>query len=420
MKNIFKDKVILLVNSGSLRKKFILEKIKKLGIIVVCLDDKKKDFAIPYIDHWILTDLMNDNGCLKAVKNFIVNNPDLHIDGAITFWDECIVLTSLLCEKFSWIGIPSRISKKIKNKFFFREFCKKNKLPTPVSKKITSKNLNSIRKMNFPVVIKPIFGAFSAFVKKINNYDELLKAVEEINLEKNNFNREHLWQDWGIMVEEYIAGNEVDVDLLVQAGKIKYFAITDNHPTREPFFLETGQNMPSWELPKNQNTLIKMTDKVISTFGVKNGCMHFEAKITKSGPIPIEINLRMGGGDVYIFSKNIWNVDLIENAILISFGIKTNIKKAKKPLKYLLGEQFLSNQSVVIKKIKVDEYLKRQKYVEEIYFEKKENDIFLAPPDGFDSNIGWVTVNGKSPEECKKRLEKAKKFIHIETKEYKK
>ena len=420
MKIVFKNKIILLVNSGSLRKKFVLEKIKKLGIVIVCLDDKKKDFALPYVDYWILADLMNEKECLKVAKEFTVSNPNLHIDGAITFWDECIILTSLLCEKFNWIGIPYSVSNKIKNKFVFREFCKKNKLPTPVSKKITNKDLNSIKKMTFPVVIKPIFGAFSAFVKKINNYDELIKFVAEINLDKNNFNKEHLWQDWGIMAEEYIAGNEVDVDLLIQSGKIKYFAITDNHPTVEPYFLETGQNMPSWQSPKDQKRLLKMTKNVTEAFGVKNACLHFEAKITKNGPVPIEINLRMGGGDVYLFSKNVWGVDLIENALKVSLGIKTHIIKPKNPLKYLLGEQFLSSQSVVVKKIKVDEYLKRQKYIEEIYFEKKESDIFLAPPDGFDSNIGWVTVNGKNPEECKKRLAEAKKFIHIETEVYKK
>ena len=46
------------------------------------------------------------------------------------------------------------------------------------------------------------------------------------------------------MLEEYLDGPEVDVDLVFSEGQAVYGAITDNWPTVEPYFNETGSNCP--------------------------------------------------------------------------------------------------------------------------------------------------------------------------------
>ena len=43
------------------------------------------------------------------------------------------------------------------------------------------------------------------------------------------------------MLEEYLDGPEVDVDLVLSDGQPVYGAITDNWPTVEPYFNETGR-----------------------------------------------------------------------------------------------------------------------------------------------------------------------------------
>lgn len=53
------------------------------------------------------------------------------------------------------------------------------------------------------------------------------------------------------MVEEYLDGAEVDCDLVLSEGKCVYGAVTDNWPTVEPYFNETGSNSPS-VLPVDQ------------------------------------------------------------------------------------------------------------------------------------------------------------------------
>ena len=50
---------------------------------------------------------------------------------------------------------------------------------------------------------------------------------------------------------QYLDGHEVDCDLVFDNGQPVYGAITDNWPTVEPYFNETGSNCPSI-LPKAQ------------------------------------------------------------------------------------------------------------------------------------------------------------------------
>ena len=113
--DIFKNKTILLVNTGSIKKRFILQRIKKLGINLIVLN-KEVNWAKSYVDQWILVDNKNHSESIRAIEKFMENNPEKKIDGAITFWEDDVLLTSKIVDKFKFVGIPYSVSKKIRNK----------------------------------------------------------------------------------------------------------------------------------------------------------------------------------------------------------------------------------------------------------------------------------------------------------------
>ena len=45
--------------------------------------------------------------------------------------------------------------------------------------------------------------------------------------------------DCTILMEQYLDGKEVDVDVVMSQGEWRYAAVTDNGPTLEPYFNET-------------------------------------------------------------------------------------------------------------------------------------------------------------------------------------
>ncbi|MCX6789714.1 MAG: ATP-grasp domain-containing protein [Candidatus Gribaldobacteria bacterium] len=415
----FSGKTILMVNTTSwgFSDKFIFKTLKKMGLSIVCLN-KEKNWAEPYVDEWIIADNTNHVEAIQAVKDFISQNPR-KIDGVLTFLEDEVLLTSKIVEKFNFLGTPHSVAKKVRNKYLFRQFCRDNNLPAP-RHTILLKSVKSIGDLpedfTFPAVIKPIFGCGSAYVIKVNNKEELANTFNYIkkNIAAATAAEGSFFDGLDILVEGYIDGDEVDVDIVLQNGKIKFYSISDNYQTREPFFVETGQAIPTSLSVKNQADLIGLAEEVLEKLGIQNSIVHFEAKSTPNGPVPIELGLRMGGDEVHSFVKGAWGVDLVENAAKIALGAYIpKIQKPDAPKKYITGVYFLSNYSGVLTKINVNEEIRTKKYLEELHFFKKVGEPVLAPPEGYEF-MGWTTVSGYSLPDAQENLKEALKFIDYE------
>ena len=271
-----------------------------------------------------------------------------------------------------------------------------------------------INNFSFPLVVKPAYGAGSAFVVRVNNEEELRESYDYIKKQLSPKIESALNDGLAVFVEEYIDGDEVDLDILIQNGKIKFCALSDNGQTNEPFFIETTRMTPSNLPAKNQAQLLALADEALEKLGILNGCIHFEAKSTPKGPVPLEINLRMGGDEVYYSLKVAWRVDLIENYIKIICGVYIpKFEFPAGPYEYLAAETFSSDHSGILVNLEIDESLKRLSFLEEFQFEKKIGDSILVPPDGYEY-LGWVLVSGHNPLDAQDNLRATKKLINYE------
>lgn len=408
------DRTILVVNTGSLKKKFILQKLKKLGLKLILLN-KEKNWAQPYVDHWIIANTDNHVESLQCVDSFITANPDVKIEGVVTFWEDDVLLASRIADKYNFIGIPYSIAKKARNKYLFREFCIQNKIRAPQHTLVRSmKDINYVcNRFDFPLVIKPVYGSSSAYVVKIENKDELINTYNYIRKNMSTNTESALTDGMDILVEEYIDGDEVDIDILLQHGKVKFYSISDNYQTNEPFFMETGQAIPTSLPISSQKALVEMAEETLEKLGIQNGCIHFEAKSTRKGPVPIEVNLRMGGDYVYSYIKGAWNIDLIEYAVKIAFGMYIKIKKPELPRKYIIGKDFLADNSGILVKLDFDETVKKREYVEELHFYKKTGDPVFVPPEGYET-LGWVTVSGDNNLDVQANMQDVLRYVQYD------
>lgn len=414
-------KTILLINTGSPKKRFIIQRLKKLGLKVVVLN-KEKNWAEHYVDHWIITDPANHSDAILAVKQFLKNHKKVKIDGVVTFWEDDVLLTSKIVDQFNFIGIPYTIARQVRNKFLFREFCKQHGIRAPKHKIIrTREDINSIAKnIPFPMVVKPAFGASSAYVIKVDNKEELLNTVHYIRKNISTETESALSDGMDIFAEEYIDGDEVDIDILLQNGKIKFYSIADNYnKSRDEFFVDNGQAIPSGLPEKDCEELLQMAEEALEKLGIQNGCIHFEAKSTKEGPVPIEINMRMGGDYVYSYVKGAWGVDMIEYAVRIALGMYVKIEKPDEPKKYIVGWDLHPESSGILVELSVEEELREKNYLEEIHLYKEIGDPVLLPPEGYES-LGWLTVSGDNLLDAQDNLKDALTLINFSVVKYNK
>jgi D-alanine--D-alanine ligase len=414
--SIFAGRTILVVNTGTLKKKFILQKLNRLGLTIVILN-KEINWAQPYADHWILADTGNHKESLLAVEKFIADHPEIKLEGALTFWEDDVLLTSKIIDKFKFIGIPLNVSAKIRNKFALRDFFKNNNLPSIGYKLIKSRaDLENITDtLHFPLVLKPVYGSSSAFVLKAEDMNELLDNYDYILQSLSLEIESSLADGKELLVEEYIDGEEVDIDILVQNGRIKFLAVSDNTKTKEPFFIETDRFTPSNLPDKEQEDLIALVDETLERMGVANGCLHFEAKSTSKGPVTIEINLRMGGDETYFSLKEAWRVDLIEGAVKIALGMyMPKVKMLEEPYKYLIARTLNVDRSGILVKLDVDEEaLKTKKFLEEFEIFKKVGEAVYVPPEGYEY-LGWLMVSGDNFLDAQDNLNDVLDCLHFE------
>jgi D-alanine-D-alanine ligase len=150
----------------------------------------------------------------------------------------------------------------------------------------------------------------------------------------------------------------------------------------------------------------------LETLNIQNGCLQFEAKWTKKGPMPLEINMRMGGDEAYSFARDAWGVDLIEGTMRIATRVPMKkIDKSKYPKKYFAGDTINAPYSGVVSKIEIDSDLKNCDYLENLVLYKKVGDSVLAPPFGYEY-MGWLAVSGPNPVDANEKLKQVLKKIN--------
>lgn len=98
-----------------------------------------------------------------------------------------------------------------------------------------------------------------------------------------------------VMVEEYMEGPEVSVEVFTIDGEPHILTITDKIVTPLPYFVETGHTEPS-RLPEvEQQDIRKVAIAAVKAIRMQNGPCHVEIKVTPKGARLVEIAARMGG-----------------------------------------------------------------------------------------------------------------------------
>jgi D-alanine-D-alanine ligase len=397
-----KGKSLLLITSASPTKRFLLQRLKALGLRLTIVSPDSSWAARMPVDAAVSATISDQTEVFAKVEEI---SKDHKFDGALTFWENAVPLCAALCERFGWKGHPQQAALTARNKLALRQSLEAQKLGKYSPPFGEIKNLRELereaKRIGFPLVLKPAWGVKSQFVVRADTLEEAKSAFEYI---KGNMSPDFdpiYSSGTQIMVEGYLEGAEVDVDLLVQDGLIKFHAFTDNFPTIEPFFVETGDAMPSRHEDTDLEAVLMMAREVVAAVGLTDGALHLEAKIDARGPKLIELNARMGGDYLYDWIKTVWDVDLVEQAARIATGLPCEPKRRKDAKVHLVGKYLIPPHSGVVSTLSAPARDKEK--IHDITLQKEPGDPVLVPPEGFES-IGWVVGRGVTYTEAEQNL----------------
>jgi carnosine synthase len=360
-RKLVKGSTVVFISSGLKGKRFILEQAAALGVKSVVIDHHdswcKELVATGVIAKFLPVDMTLGSeevyeAALAHIRNLGADGQTGAADAITTFIELSVPLVARLCESTGLPGFTPEAVDNARDKYRTRACLAAAGLPTPKNHLIKGKQdlEAAIVKVGFPAVLKPVSGAASLGVKKVESAGDLKRVFEDVVAElsslvvscgaliqgdgsgSNGVDASNVI-DLTLILEQYLDGCEVDIDVVMSDGEWRYAAVADNGPTLEPYFNETWAASPSLIAKDKQRELKELAVNSVKALGFSAGVFHVECKYTSSGPQLIEVNARMGGGQVRECNLMTWGVDLVEETLFIALGIPARPPVPKVPIK---------------------------------------------------------------------------------------
>jgi len=254
-------------------------------------------------------------------------------DGVLTFWEDSVGVAARVAAALGLPGNPPEAVDAARSKVRTRELAARLGLPTPRARRVQSLDelFAAAAEVGFPAVVKPEFGARAAGCVRVDDIESLPGVYTLVRRVVDPELDEIFRAGNDLLLEEYLDGVEFDVDLVMQDGECVFSSVSQNWPTAEPSFQETGLHCPPDHDRKDVRRLVRHVVETVRAFGLGQGVLHVEGKCTSRGPRIIEVNARMGGGRVHEFVEAIWGVDLVEAQLRSCLGLPQILRPSRKP-----------------------------------------------------------------------------------------
>jgi len=210
--------------------------------------------------------------------------------------------TTLIAAKASKaLGLPHNAPESVEatgNKYSFRTRLANSGLPAPQFRLISADDdpVRAARDSFYPAVLKPLALSASRGVIRADDPAQFATAVRRIRaiLDEADIRGEAASH---ILVEEYVPGDEVALEGLLEDGQLTVLALFDKpDPLEGPYFEETIYVTPS-RLPVHvQNAIAHTVNSAVVTLGLREGPIHAELRVNDEGVWLIEVAARSIGG----------------------------------------------------------------------------------------------------------------------------
>ena len=386
----------LLILGGSDFQIPFVKRAKEMGLFVGVVDFNVNAPAKKYADIFYNCSLKDKEVVLDYAKEF---KPDGITVGMVDIANPtCAYLNKVL----GLNGIDEETALKATNKYKMIQMFKEFNVPHPNFKYISSDEKNISIDMEYPLIVKPIDMAGSRGIFLVHNKEELNDAIKKINLMSNN---------GAALVEEYMDGPEVSVEVIVK-NKIPFVAqVTDKTTTGSPHFAEIGHLQPSQLSLEDIKRIKEVAKQAAISIGLVNSLAHAEIKLTKNGPKMVEIGARCGGdGIAEQLIELSTGISFVQISIDIALGNDFIIPKNILEKSSCIG--FIQSKHGILEKIDNVEQALNIPYIKDICITAKPGQMYHDVVDN-SGRLGYVISQADNAKDAKEAVEKALNLIKV-------
>ena len=208
-----------LVLAGGIPQVDLILKLKQRGIYTILADCNESPVAKHYSDEFYRISTLD----LQAIRCLAKQE---RVDFIITVCtDQAILTVAQVSEQLSLpCFIDSITARNVTNKAYMKHVLLENFIPTAKCYVTSILEEEYIKDWQYPMVVKPVDCNSSKGVIKVTNIDELKTAfLNAVDLSRTNT----------AIIEEFIEGKEISVDVYVENGKAIVLDITTSEKLQD-------------------------------------------------------------------------------------------------------------------------------------------------------------------------------------------
>ncbi len=271
-------------------------------------------------------------------------------------------------------------------------------------------------RVDFPCVLKPLNLSASRGVIRADNAEEFAHAYNRIK---------HLLAEIGdiaapgILIEDFIEGEEVALEGLLEDGKLTTLALFDKpDPLDGPYFEETLYVTPSRYSPETQEILRAMTERAAAAIGLTEGPIHAELRVLETdrfanekGPWIVELAARSIGG---LCSRSLtFGDDLSLEEIILRHALGKPIA-SKERESIASGVMMIPiPEAGVLKQVSGLEQARAIEGVTDVTVSIALGRTVIPIPEG-DQYLGFIFAKAETPENVESALRKAHDLLSFD------
>lgn len=338
-KGVFMKKKIAIIGANEFQNPLIL-KAKELGYETHVFSSPFGKVGERTADFFYPISIFDNEGILDKCKEI---GPD-----AITTIASDAAVPSLVHVAAS-LGLPANEEKdilKYTNKFEMRKALKEAGIKVPTFYR--ARSIDDLEKFDFPLIVKPTDRAGSMSIHKVDNKNDLEKAI----LESVDASFEGC-----AIVEGVILGDEYSCETISYKGKHRILAVTKKYTTGFPHCIETGHIEPSGLNETALQNLEDIVPRVLDALGIKNSPAHIEFKVDRDDEINIiEVGGRMGGDSIGSHLVPLsTGYDFLKMTLDVALGIEPDFVKTRHH-KYALVKFIFDSKDIDIMNRIIEKY----------------------------------------------------------------
>ncbi len=314
-----------LVLCGGIPQIALIEELKSRGIITVLADKNERVEGRKYADIFYPVSTLD----IERIKNVAIQE---QVDFIITVCADQVL--QVVAEVSEMLGLPCYIDYKtarnVSQKSYMKKIFEKNGIPT--SKYSVMKNFDEtmVKDISFPMIVKPVDSYSSRGVKKVYNIEELKNAFWKAT---------EISRTDTAIIEEYVEGRELTVDVYVEGGEAKLLCISElDKISSVDRFVIYRTKYPA-DISDKILKLVEITaQKIADAFKLKNTPMLIQLLTNGEKISVVEFCARTGGGDKFRLIKKVSGFDVIKAAVDLELGKKPHAQKIFFEQKYIVNE----------------------------------------------------------------------------------